>query len=68
MAEVSGHKSVKALRQYKQTTEEQYQAVGHSISRMHAFETRSSIGTVLKSEEDEVKPEEDCKEKAASLV
>ena len=33
---------------------------------MHVFETRNSVETVLKSEENEVKPEkEDCKEKAA---
>ena len=38
VAEVTGHKSVKALRQYERTTEEQYQAVGHSISHMQAFE------------------------------
>ena len=43
MAEVTGHKRVKALRQYERTMEEQYQAVGHSISRMYAFETRTLL-------------------------
>ena len=38
VAEVTGHKSVKALRQYERTTDQQYQAVGHSISSMASFE------------------------------
>ena len=38
VAEVTGHKSVKALRQYEQTTEQQFQAVGNSISCMEVPE------------------------------
>ena len=38
VAEVTGHKSVKALRQYERTTNEQFQAVGQSISCMESFE------------------------------
>ena len=69
VAKVTGHKSVKALRQHERTTEEQYQAVGHAISRMHAFETKSSFETVLKSEENKVPTDkEDCKEKAPAVV
>jgi hypothetical protein len=70
VAEVTGHKSVKVLRQYERTTEEQYQAVGHSISHMHAFETINAEETVLKLEENEkVLPEkEDCKETAAAVA
>ena len=34
VAEMTGHKSVEVLRQYERTIEEQFQAVGHSISHM----------------------------------
>ena len=37
VAEVTGHKSIKALRQYERTTEQQFQAIGSSISVMEAF-------------------------------
>ena len=37
MAEVTGHKSLTALRQYEWTTETQYQAVGQSIAHMEEF-------------------------------
>ena len=38
VAEVTGHKSVKALRQYERTTDQQFQAVGHSISSLESFD------------------------------
>ena len=38
VAEVTGHKSVEALRQYERTTNQQFQDVGHSISCMESFE------------------------------
>ena len=37
VAEVTGHKSLTALRQYERTTETQYQAVGQSITHMEEF-------------------------------
>ena len=50
VTEMTGHKSVKALRQYERTTEEQFQAVGHSISRMQTFDSQSTIETVSTSQ------------------
>ena len=37
VAEVTGHKSMKALQQYEHTTEQQFQVVGSSITVMDAF-------------------------------
>ncbi len=39
IAEVTGHKSLVALRQYERTTESQFKAVGESISHMERFST-----------------------------
>ena len=50
VAEMTGHKSVKALRQYERTTEEQFQAVGHFISHMQTFDPQSTIETVSTSQ------------------
>ena len=47
---MTGNKSVKALRQYERTTEEQFQAVGHSISHMQTFDPQSTIETVSTSQ------------------
>ena len=68
VAEVTGHKSVKALRQYERTTEEQYQAVGHSIAHMQAFESSTSVQSVTKTEKQAQGEMEDNKEKAAAMV
>ena len=38
VAEVMGHKSVKTLRQYKRTADQQVQAVGQSISSLESFD------------------------------
>ena len=68
VSEVTGHKSVKALRQYERTTEEQYQAVGHSIAHMQAFESSTSVQSVTKTEKQAQGEMEDNKEKAAAMV
>ena len=67
VAEVTGHKSVKALRQYERTTEEQYQYVGHSISRMQEFQT-TTLQSAEETENQMQLEKEDKKEKAAALV
>ena len=64
---LSGHKSVKALRQYERTTEEQYQYVGHSISRMQEFQT-TTLQSAEETENQMQLEKEDKKEKAAALV
>ena len=70
VAEMTGHKSVKALRQYERTTEEQFQAVGHSISHIQAFDPHCSAQTLTKCEMEPVQDQktEDCKQKAAAVV
>ncbi len=43
IAEVTGHKSLVALRQYERTTEAQFKAVGESISHMKQFATTAVV-------------------------
>ena len=62
VAEVSGHKSMKALRQYEQTTEQQFQAVRSSISAMEAFESEQVLP---KPEVTEEKVQDNKPDKAA---
>ena len=47
VAEVTGHKSLNALRQYERTTEVQFKAVGESISELQPFDPVP--GTVQKT-------------------
>ena len=64
VAEVTGHKSMKALRQYERTTEQQFQAVGNSISSMEAFESEQ----VLPQPEVREEKPQDSKPGKAALV
>ena len=64
VAEVTGHKSMKALRQYERTTEQQFQAVGNSISCMEAFEPEQ----VLPQSEVREEKLQDSKPDKAALV
>ena len=52
VVEVTRHKSVKALRQYKRTTNQQFQAIGHSISSLESFDHVQSIPVEAKKEEE----------------
>ena len=51
VAEVIGHKSVKALCQYERTTDQQFQAVGHSISNLESFDHVQPAPAEAKNEE-----------------
>jgi hypothetical protein len=64
VAEVTGHKSMKALRQYERTTDQQFQAVGNSISCMEAFESEQ----VLPQSELKEEKVQDSKPDKAALV
>ena len=64
VAEVIGHKSMNALRQYERTTEQQFQAVGNSISSMEAFESEQ----VLPQPEVREEKPQDSKPDKADLV
>ena len=62
VAEVTGHKSMKALGQYERTTEQQFHFVGSSISVMEAFEQEQVL---LKSEVEEEGVQESKPDKEA---
>ena len=47
-----GHESVKALHQYKRTTDQQFQAVGHSTSSLESFDHVQPIPAEAKREEE----------------
>lgn len=67
VAEVTGHKSLKALRQYEWTTDKQFLAVGHSISRMELLEHVQPRPEV-KKEEDKPAPDNSEKYRRLCLV
>ena len=46
VAEVTGHESLKLLRQYERTTNQQFQVVGQSISTMQGFKHELSKSEV----------------------
>ena len=62
VVEVTGHKSMKSLQQYKRTTEQHFQAVGNSISCMEAFIPEQVLP---QSEVREEKPQDSKPDKAA---
>ena len=64
VAEVTGHKSMKALRQYERTTEQQFQSVGSSISVMETF-GQEQVLSVSKSEIEEESVQETKPDKEA---
>lgn len=64
VAKVTGHKSMKPLRQYERPTEQQFQAVGNSISCMEAFEPEQ----VLPQSEVRAEKPQDGKPDKAALV
>ena len=48
---MTGHKSVRALRQYERTTNQQFQAVGHSISSLESFDHVQPVPAEAKKNE-----------------